>query len=85
MNANRMFQIPYRGYDRFTGRGGRRCSIIGSIITQKCIYLMADCTHHGRLAFRYSANDSLLIEGPQILEASTAPTNDDDIDIFHPV
>ena len=74
-------QLIEVGDDELAGGGRRRGSDVGGEVAERRVLLMADCGDDRDAARRDGADDALVAEREQILEAASAAREDDHVDV----
>ena len=69
------------GYDEPRRRGRRRCPDVRGEVAERRVLLVADRTHDRHRAPGHRADDTLVAERQQVLEAAAAAREDDDVDL----
>ena len=67
------------GHDALRGVGGRGGTDVGHEVQQRGVHVVADGAHGGHRAGRHRPDHGLVAEGQQVLEASAATRDDDDV------
>ena len=75
-----VLQLRQVGYDETGGSGRSRGAHIGGEIAERRVLLVADGGDDGNGARRERPHDGLVAEGQEVVEASPATGDDDDVD-----
>ncbi len=69
------------GDDPLARIGGSRCSVVGNVIEDRRVLLVADGTDDRRGCLGYRPNESFVTEGQKILDAPATAGDHDDVNV----